>query len=63
MAVSTLYNANFHDDCKINDKDKTEFDWCKEGNIKEMTKILEKSQRGANVKDNQVDNAAICCFH
>ena len=51
VTVSTLYNAEYEADCKIKDEDKTAFDWCKEGNVKEMTKILEKSKTGANVKD------------
>ena len=54
MTVSTLYNAEYEADCKIKDEDKTAFDWCKEGNVKEMTKIIEKSKTGANVKDDQV---------
>jgi hypothetical protein len=54
VTVSTLYNAEYEADCKIKDEDKTAFDWCKEGNVKEMTKILEKSKTGANVKDDQV---------
>ncbi len=54
MTVSTLYNAEYDKDCKIKDQDKTAFDWCKEGNIKEMTRILEKSKAEANIKDDQV---------
>ena len=54
VSVSTLYNADYEKDCKIRDQDKTAFDWCKEGNIKEMTKILEKTKIEANVKDDQV---------
>ncbi|CAB4005843.1 acyl- -binding domain-containing 6-like [Paramuricea clavata] len=54
VTVSTLYNADYEADCKIKDEDKTAFDWCKEGNVKEMTKILEKSKTGANVKDDQI---------
>ena len=30
------------------------FDWCKEGNMKEVSKFLEKGKTEANVKDNQV---------
>jgi hypothetical protein len=56
MSVSTLYNAEYEKDCKIKDEDKTAFDWCKEGNVEEMTKVLEKSKNGANVKDDQVCN-------
>ncbi|XP_028394742.1 acyl-CoA-binding domain-containing protein 6-like isoform X2 [Dendronephthya gigantea] len=53
ISVSTLYNPDYEKDCMINDQDKTAFDWCKEGNIKEMTSILERKKVEANVQDDK----------
>ena len=55
VAVSTLYNEDYERECKIKDEDKTAFDWCKEGNIQEMAKILENNKGGAELKDDQVN--------
>ena len=40
---------------QFRDQDKTAFDWCKEGNIKEMTNTLERKKIGANVQDDMVN--------
>lgn len=54
LTVSTLYNPDYEKDCKIQDQDKTAFDWCKDGNILEMKKSLENDKTGTSVKDEQV---------
>ena len=38
----------------FSDENKTIFDWCKEGNLEEVTRMIEKSQESINIKDENV---------
>ena len=50
VSVSTMQNT----DAVIEDENKTCFDWCKEGNVQQMTALLRKGAMSINTPDDTV---------
>ncbi|CAH1787461.1 unnamed protein product [Owenia fusiformis] len=55
VAVSTMSSPDEH----IEDKDKTVFEWCAEGNVEQVAELLEKK----NVKINGKDSEGMALLH
>lgn len=53
VVVSTLYNAEYEEECHMKDENKTVFDWCKEGNTQEMIRHLQNNKIDVNTKDDE----------